>query len=286
MHWDHHGTVIGHDRIHALVLMRCVIALARVNVVKTRTQRSEQAFDIVDVPSLDWPFRDGRESIPHLGTTLMPVPVTDGVRTAQLGHPSGPRFGTPFWTPHWDPPGGPPPGPPAPGGGAPGRGGARPAPRPPGGPRGAPGGPRFGPPKWARLGAGLYYCIWENPPFGGPRWGPPRGGRGPAPGGAKKCTFFWVFNNSPSRDDLGHFRVSGFSALGRFRGPSPGGIRGGYPVWGWPWVVSGGSVLTQSARMDGVRRRDGTPTPNGAGGTCPRRSPSSLKARTGRSAQR
>ena len=28
---------------------------------------------------------------------------------------------------------------------------------------------------------------------------------GAPPGRAKKCTFFWVFNNSPSRDSLGHF---------------------------------------------------------------------------------
>ena len=189
MHWDHHGTVIGHDRIHALVLMRCVIALARVNVVKTRTQRSEQAFDIVDVPSLDWPFRDGRESIPHLGTTLMPVPVTDGVRTAQLGHPSGPRFGTPFWTPHWDPPGGPPRAPPPPGG-AP-RGGAGPGPPPaPGGP---PRGPRRAPfwaPKMGPFGGRFVLLYLGKPPFWGAPLGAPPGGAGAPPRGGKKVHIF------------------------------------------------------------------------------------------------
>ena len=44
-----------------------------------------------------------------------------------------------------------------------------------------------------------------------PFWDP----RG-APRGAKKCTFFWVFNNSPSRDKI----------LGQFLGPP------GHPVWG------------------------------------------------------
>ena len=42
----------------------------------------------------------------------------------------------------------------------------------------------------------------EIPPNPGFSEIPPK--RGVPPGGAKKCTFFWVFNNSPSRDKMGH----------------------------------------------------------------------------------
>ena len=44
----------------------------------------------------------------------------------------------------------------------------------------------------------------EGPKMGTP--GGPPGGSPPGPArGGKKCTFFWVFNNSPSRDSLGPF---------------------------------------------------------------------------------
>ena len=54
-------------------------------------------------------------------------------------------------------------------------------------------------------------------PGQGPQGGPPRG--------AKKCTFFWVFNNSPSRDkNLDFFHPPGRAILGGLRGYL-GGIR-------------------------------------------------------------
>jgi len=72
-------------------------------------------------------------------------------------------------------------------------------------------GPKMGP-FWDPF-LGLYIKVLQlNPPFwgvpggvpGDPPWGPPWGGPpGGPPGGGKKCTFFWVFNNSPSRDSLG-----------------------------------------------------------------------------------
>ena len=52
----------------------------------------------------------------------------------------------------------------------------------------------------------IYIYLYLEPPFWGAQpgvhFGAPRGG---PPRGAKKCTFFWVFNNSPSRDSLGPF---------------------------------------------------------------------------------
>ena len=75
---------------------------------------------------------------------------------------------------------------------------------------GPPGDPRRdpppGPPKWARKWA-LFWALYSiyvyyRPPRegvpGGCTFGTPRG----TPRGGKKCTFFWVFNNSPSRDSL------------------------------------------------------------------------------------
>lgn len=76
-----------------------------------------------------------------------------------------------------------------------------PGPAPPGAPPGAPRAPPGpGTPKGGQTGL-IYICfIQERGGLGGtPPGGPP------APGGTKKCTFFWVFNNSPSRDSLGHF---------------------------------------------------------------------------------
>ena len=66
-----------------------------------------------------------------------------------------------------------------------------------------------GSPEWAalRIPCTLYWLF--DPPRRGPELGalwhpgtPPRGG---FPRGDKKCTFFWVFNNSPSRDSLAPF---------------------------------------------------------------------------------
>ena len=125
---------------------------------------------------------------------------------------------------------------PGPAPGRPRRPGARPGRpgpgRPPGAPRGRPGGapggsrePPPGTPIFGPFGPNIYYFAVDMGFLGGP-WpppqNPPRDPPGaPPPGGAKKCTFFWVFNNSPSRDSLGHF----------FRPPrdppfwpSPGGI--------------------------------------------------------------
>ena len=69
-----------------------------------------------------------------------------------------------------------------------------PGPGPPGGPPGAPRGPLRGPP----AGGPIYILfIHKRGPGGAPPGGPPGGA---PPGGGKMCTFFWVFNNSPSRD--------------------------------------------------------------------------------------
>ena len=145
------------------------------------------------------------------------------------GTPPGPPVGPPLRGPPGGPPRGPGPGARAPGPGPgprapPGRPG-----RPPGAPRGPPGDPPPEGPKWA-LSGGYYIviCITQGGPRGPPGGallGPPGGGPpGGPPRGAKKCTFFWVFNNSPSRDSLGHF----------FR-PPPGRPPG--PVWGvYGWV--------------------------------------------------
>ena len=73
-------------------------------------------------------------------------------------------------------------------------------------------------------------------PLRGPPWGPPwdppkRGSRG-APGGprgAPGCTFFWVFNNSPSRDRFFGFYVTVWTHPPKFlqnfppRPPAAGG---------------------------------------------------------------
>ena len=137
------------------------------------------------------------------------------------------------------PPGRPPPGPPpgAPGQGPP-RGGKFPGARAggPGAPPGAPGRPRAPPaggPKMGPFGGHLDYILYYRPPlWGGPPGVPflaPRGA--PPPRGAKKCTFFWVFNNSPSRD----------SFLGFF-GPPGQGPRTGYPGQDRPYGGIGGST--------------------------------------------
>ena len=112
------------------------------------------------------------------------------------------------------PPGDTPPGTP------PGPGGARrenfreisrgPGAPPRGTPPGTPLGPPLGTPFWAPLGRPyIYTIVFLDPPEWGsrrvhfvPPLGDPPGGGPPGPRGAKKCTFFWVFNNSPSRDSL------------------------------------------------------------------------------------
>ena len=90
-----------------------------------------------------------------------------------------------------------------------------------GGPPGAPPGPPARAPPGAPPGTplrraqngppgGLYilYLVLKGAQKGVPGgWAlcAPRGAPPGAPRGAKKCTFFWVFNNSPSRDSLGPF---------------------------------------------------------------------------------
>ena len=66
-----------------------------------------------------------------------------------------------------------------------------------------------GSPEWAALRTTCTLYLTIDPPRRGPELGafwhpgtPPRGG---SPRGDKKCTFFWVFNNSPSRDSLAPF---------------------------------------------------------------------------------
>ena len=79
-------------------------------------------------------------------------------------------------------------------------------------------------PKWTLFGP--YYTLFSafEPPFwGGPQGVPFLGSPG-CPRGRKKCTFFWVFNNSPSRDSLGHFFPTPF--LGGYPGD-----RGDTPIW-------------------------------------------------------
>merc|ERR1712240_676060 len=100
----------------------------------------------------------------------------------------------------------------------------------------------------------LFYSIGTplGPPVGGPPWG------GRAAGGAKKCTFFWVFNNSPSRDNLKFFFPRGPPRDPHFGPPRT-------PHFGPP----PGPCLSVPRQVGWNAWRDGTPTPNGAGGTCP-----------------
>ena len=137
---------------------------------------------------LDWPFRDGRESVPSLGTGPMPVtvrsqlgPVRTPIRDPILDPLLGPPFGTPSGTPPGAPPGGPP------GGG----GGARGGPPPRGAP-GRPGGRNFAPartgPNLAVSGPKWYYFIVLGPPWGPPSGRPPGGAA--QRGGQKSAHFF------------------------------------------------------------------------------------------------
>ena len=143
--WDLSLVVSGHLATRHGSAYAMASTLARVGMVKTRTQRSEQAFNRVNVPSLDWPFRDGRESVPHLGTGPMPVtvrsqlgpirdPILDPISDPILGPLLGPPPDPPKRGSRGGPPGGPPGGPGGPAGG----------PRP-GGPRARPGGRNFAP---------------------------------------------------------------------------------------------------------------------------------------------
>ena len=165
-----------------------------------------------------------------------------------------------------------------------------PGPGPPGGP-GAPPGARLGPPVWAPkmgpFGAISNGILQSNggsrgSPPGCTFWAPgPRGARG-----AKKCTFFWVFNNSPSRDSFGDF----------FWAPRDG------PKWGYPgsdrWVCRLGPSLWDHiphhaqhvpAWAGAVREHgcDGTRSRLfcASGGYVAMRKSTSLKARDGSPAQ-
>ena len=91
--------------------------------------------------------------------------------------------------------------------------------------------PPPGPPKMAHFGPIILFFILETPKMGVPPWDPPPGHPpgAPAPGpGGKKCTFFWVFNNSPSRDSLGPFFQARFwgVVLGDTRGNRRGSVYG------------------------------------------------------------
>ena len=74
--------------------------------------------------------------------------------------------------------------------------------------------PQNGPENGPFFGPYIVYMYITDPPGRGCQEGallaPPRG----PPGGGKKCTFFWVFNNSPSRDSLVPFFSPPF--LGQF----------------------------------------------------------------------
>ena len=170
-HWDLSMVVSGHLATRHGSAYAMASTLARVGMVKTRTQRSEQAFNRVNVPSLDWPFRDGRESVPHLGTGPMPVTVR-----SQLGPIRDPIL-DPISDPILGPLLGPPPDPP--------KRGSR------GGPARAPGG-EISPPgargqKWPFPGRIIKYNNTKYPP-GPPVGVPPWGGR--AAGGQKSAHFF------------------------------------------------------------------------------------------------
>jgi len=74
--------------------------------------------------------------------------------------------------------------------------------------------------------------------FATPRGAPLPPGRGAPPGGAKKCTFFWVFNNSPSRDKsedfFFHFFGPKWPKMARLcyhTSNSKSKVLGGFPLW-------------------------------------------------------
>ena len=173
--------------------------------------------------------------------------TTDGVTPigSVLMSPSGrvwkPPSRTTLRDPSRDPPG-PGPGrdsragnfPPGPGRAGPGRPGR---PGRPGGPREAPGRLPGRPPRGGPFRAysssfyaqkGIFDPSWRGSP-GGAFWGLPGTPRAGVPGRAKKCTFFWVFNNSPSRDSLVPF-------FGSRDSPGPAGPT---PLYG---AMSGGMV--------------------------------------------
>ena len=132
----------------------------------------------------------------------------------------------PLDTPIGHPPGGGPGGrtPETPGG-PPGGENFRPPPGRPPGPRGPKNGPKNDPKNDPfldpKIGLSTKDLVFDwgisRALFWAPRGPPPLGG---ARGGAKKCTFFWVFNNSPSRDSFGTlFRTPpgrGHGGLGPF----------------------------------------------------------------------
>ena len=133
-------------------------------------------------------------------------------------------------------------------------------------------GPKMGPfrpPKKDPFWRHIYMFYITNPPKRGsqegskmdPPRGPPRGvPRGPVRGG-KKCTFFWVFNNSPSRDSLGHFFAPpGTAPLGQDGGSTVGSV-----------LIPGVACPSPMAGPLGRRASGGTHRPalRPMGGTCP-----------------
>ena len=145
------------------------------------------------------------------------------------GYPTGPQM---------DPSGTPCPG--APGGARPGgprgareisRARGAPGAGAPGGPRGAQNGAPEDPQNGPFLGPIIILFVLKRGVQGGYPLGALCPGGPPGPRGAKKCTFFWVFNNSPSRD-----------SFGPFFGTPPEGHFGGYPGQGLPYGGIGGST--------------------------------------------
>ncbi len=169
--------------------------------------------------------------------TVHPIRLATSPWHSASGCPMGPPPGPPGWGPPRGAPRGGPPGARGPGGprGAPARG-------PPGGPPGGPKSGPPGPPKWALFGALFIFFLYYS---GGSRGVPPGytiwapGPRGPR--GAKKCTFFWVFNNSPSRDSFWAFFPP------RARGPDPG-----YPSQDRPYGGIGGSTPSSYRAIPGT----------------------------------
>ena len=206
--------------------------------------------------------------------------------------PPGTPLGTPLGTPSGDPPGAPRPGPPRPpeifpGGGPPAR-----APRgPPGGPPGPPGDPPGDPPGGPSLGP---FTNTFQYLLGGPRGvppGAPPGPRGPpGPPGAKKCTFFWVFNNSPSRDKILDFFFPPGTGTGRVQGGS-WGVSGGISLgtvfmapsggrFAWDWCPRGGGCDGTRARpyARGGYVAPGWAPPSRQGAEAPRRGVAGARA--------
>ena len=97
------------------------------------------------------------------------------------------------------------------------------------------------------MGTPPKYPIFAKPAIYGKLGGSwklaPRGPReGGVPGGVKKCTFFWVFNNSPSRD-----RMAPRAGRDGLATPSPGP-----PYLGPHGRCHSGTLLTDPLLGEGI----------------------------------